>query len=84
MSACTCIDTMHDHEPGSCERFSAAYKGSVCHECHSWVRLDPGSDAAVAAGCRCPVMDNARGRGYLGQPGVFVMMADCPLHGGGK
>lgn len=28
--------------------------------------LAPGSDAAVAAGCTCPRMDNAFGRGYLG------------------
>lgn len=39
----------------------------------------PGSDAAVAAGCRCPVMDNHHGKGNpLGQ---FWVNAECPLHG---
>lgn len=41
----------------------------------------PGSDAARQAGCRCPVMDNCRGRGYMGLAGVYVYNADCPLHG---
>ena len=45
---------------------------------------NPGSDAAIAAGCRCPVMDNAHGRGMYededGRP-VFVRRLDCPLHG---
>jgi hypothetical protein len=41
----------------------------------------PGSDAAIDQGCTCPVLDNGRGRGYMGQPGVFVMNAGCPLHG---
>ena len=39
----------------------------------------PGSDAAVAAGCTCPVWDNRRGAGYL--PGVYVIAAGCPVHG---
>jgi hypothetical protein len=50
---------------------------------------NPGSLEAIVAGCRCPVMDNGHGRGYLGgvldpetgEP-VFVIAADCPLHGG--
>lgn len=41
----------------------------------------PGSDAALDLGCRCPVMDNNRGRGSMYGKGVFVMNADCPLHG---
>lgn len=43
----------------------------------------PGSDAAVAQGCLCPVMDNEHGKGYriiLGWP-AYVVNADCPLHG---
>ncbi len=40
--------------------------------------LAPGSDAALDAGCRCPVLDNEHGRGMA--PGVFVMNEDCPLH----
>lgn len=48
--------------------------------------LPPGSDAARAAGCKCPVLDNAHGKGYMG--GVkdengetcFVTSSDCALH----
>lgn len=44
----------------------------------------PGSDEAVAQGCECPVMNNGHGRGYCqDEKGewVFVVNADCPLHG---
>jgi len=41
----------------------------------------PGSDEAIEAGCKCPVLDNEHGQGYKGQKGIFVMVADCPLHG---
>lgn len=40
----------------------------------------PGSHAAVVRGCLCPVIDNGHGRGYMGQPGVFVITEGCPLH----
>lgn len=40
----------------------------------------PGSDAAIALGCTCPVLDNGHGRGYMGQPGIYVYMASCPVH----
>lgn len=43
--------------------------------------LAPGSASAAAAGCNCPVMDNGRGRGWMGVAGLFVMRDDCPLHG---
>lgn len=48
--------------------------------------MNPGSDEAVAAGCLCPIIDNAYGRGHSnwvddkGGP-VFVYNDDCPLHG---
>jgi len=42
---------------------------------------NPGSDEALKRGCRCAVLDNAHGKGYFGMKGVFVMTADCPLHG---
>jgi len=42
--------------------------------------LNPGSDAAIAAGCKCAVMDNAHGRGYDGQKNVFSVYRGCPLH----
>ena len=40
----------------------------------------PGSDAAVALGCTCPVLDNAHGRGYMGRAGMYVFSLGCPLH----
>lgn len=45
----------------------------------------PGSDAAISLGCKCPVLDNAHGRGYLGGvkingQTIFVYSAGCPLH----
>jgi hypothetical protein len=43
----------------------------------------PGSPAAVALGCLCPVIDNRRGAGYgLSQNGpLYVTREDCELHG---
>jgi hypothetical protein len=47
----------------------------------------PGSFDAVQAGCRCPVVDNGHGRGYMGgrrnSEGrvMFVVVDTCPLHG---
>lgn len=41
----------------------------------------PGSEQARRGGCTCAIMDNHYGRGYHGQPGVYVMSGDCPLHG---
>lgn len=46
----------------------------------------PGSAEASAAGCKCPVIDNGRGRGaYVGPDGkpLFWLAEDCPLHGQG-
>jgi len=44
---------------------------------------NPGSRDALDAGCICPVMDNAHGRGARldedGQP-MFVMVVGCPVH----
>lgn len=51
---------------------------------------NPGSQEALAAGCRRPVIDNGRGRGYRGgmrdENGdvVFVIAGDCPIHGLGE
>lgn len=47
---------------------------------------NPGSPEAKAQGCRCPVIDNARGRGAGTMPDgrpVFVWTTECPLHGTG-
>ena len=46
----------------------------------------PGSEEARTAGCRCPVMDNGHGRGYMGgmrdESGelVFAISGDCAMH----
>lgn len=40
----------------------------------------PGADEAVAMGCTCPVDDNAHGRGYRGQYGLYVYTVGCPVH----
>ena len=51
---------------------------------------NPGSPEAVAAGCECPILDNARGKGYMGgakdEKGevIFIYAVGCPVHGGGK
>lgn len=39
----------------------------------------PGSDAAIRAGCTCPVLDNAHGAGIGG--GLWWIDSECPLHG---
>lgn len=39
---------------------------------------NPGSDAAIAKGCTCPILDNARGKGDLG--GNFWISGSCKLH----
>lgn len=41
---------------------------------------NPGSEAALDRGCICAVLDNGHGAGYMGQPGIFVVTAGCPLH----
>ena len=40
----------------------------------------PGSPEAIDLGCKCPVMENHHGKGYMGVAGVFVYSGDCPLH----
>ena len=42
---------------------------------------NPGSPEALAQGCLCPVDDNDNGRGWQGFSRLFVMVADCPIHG---
>ena len=44
-------------------------------------QYNPGSNKAIEMGCACPILDNSHGFGYMGQKGIFVMTADCPLHG---
>ena len=39
-----------------------------------------GSDEAVQLGCKCARMDNAYGKGYLCQPGIFVYTEGCSVH----
>lgn len=39
---------------------------------------NPGSDAAIEQGCKCPVLDNAHGKGC--REGMFWISENCPLH----
>ena len=43
----------------------------------------PGSDAAIAAGCLCPVTNNNSGAGYVVHDGVVTYWRNpaCPMHG---
>lgn len=44
--------------------------------------LWPGSRAAIARGCRCPVLDNGHGNVEAAKArGGFWVFIDCPLHG---
>jgi len=40
---------------------------------------NPGSDAALTAGCTCPVIDNCHGKGFGPDPRFWVS-GGCPLH----
>jgi len=42
---------------------------------------NPGSDEAIKMGCTCPVLDNAHGNGARGDPNLFWISEDCPIHG---
>jgi len=47
---------------------------------------NPGSPEAVEKGCKCPVMDNHGGKGFMmGEENgiLFWMVRACPLHGNG-
>lgn len=41
---------------------------------------NPGSKEARNMGCKCPVMDNGYGYGYMGIKDVFVFNLGCPVH----
>ena len=48
---------------------------------------NPGSDAAVAMGCKCHILDNHHGKGFpwTGEDGSrdkpkFWINTDCPIH----
>ena len=45
---------------------------------------NPGSKEAKAAGCTCPVMDNAYGAGRYGDGKAYgwCISGGCPLHSG--
>lgn len=52
---------------------------------------NPGSDAAIAGGCACAVMDNHHGQGFPYWTGkgnetitAFYINAACQMHGGGQ
>lgn len=41
---------------------------------------NPGSKEAIELGCKCPVLDNAHGKGYMCIEGIFVYSGECQLH----
>jgi hypothetical protein len=41
---------------------------------------NPGSDEAGALGCRCPVMDNNRGKWAPWPPDGWWITGNCPIH----
>jgi hypothetical protein len=45
------------------------------------INMNPGSFNAVAAGCTCPILDNAKGAGVPGLLGFFLVNDDCQIHG---
>lgn len=46
------------------------------------IMANPGSPAAVAAGCSCAVMDNHNGEGiWYGDEQVFWINGSCKIHG---
>jgi len=52
-----------------------------CPKCKTEIPIpNPGSDEAIELGCICPILDNAHGRGYLGQKNIFVHNCACQLH----
>lgn len=42
---------------------------------------NPGSDAAIAIGCTCAVLENNRGRLAPRPPDGWRVAAGCPVHG---
>ena len=42
----------------------------------------PGSPEAYANGCKCPILDNAHGKGIGG--GHYWISEKCPIHANGK
>ncbi len=43
--------------------------------------LNPGSDEAIKAGCKCPILDNHHGKGIRDGGVSFWIVDECPLHG---
>lgn len=41
---------------------------------------NPGSEEAIKAGCKCPVIDNGYGKGYMGQKDTFIFSSECSIH----
>ena len=69
---------------GTCEDPECMFckdRPATPHEEDTMNTPNPGSDAAIAQGCTCPVMDNHHGAGMPFPDGPrFWINADCPLH----
>jgi hypothetical protein len=46
------------------------------------IQKRPGSNAAVVAGCDCPIIDNHYGRGYRGNGADYgwIVVEGCHMH----
>jgi len=42
----------------------------------------PGSLAARFMGCRCPMIENKYGAGFIPKREIYCFAIDCPMHGG--
>lgn len=46
------------------------------------MKPNPGTQEAIDAGCKCPVIDNHYGEGAWGDGKDFWYSGDCEIHGG--
>jgi hypothetical protein len=60
----------------------AAADAEIAHDWRAEGAPNPGSDAARASGCTCPVDDNAHGDGWLLPDGTrtWDIVVGCPMH----
>ena len=77
------ITETKNHKCQRCWRYTPME--NLCERCdQSQPVPKPGSDSAINQGCICPILDNGRGKGYMGQSGIFAVSQHCPLHDTGQ
>lgn len=73
VTCAACLATVQPTPPVDPEKTVAMFRRLVARGL-----MNPGSDAALGAGCLCPVIDNGHGKGVEGR---FIRNLDCELHG---